>query len=261
MEMDEHKWIFLQLGCDFIQKEGQGSNRKIGEVARVLKQPLAVIENSRRSWPSKSASLSRVSFVGRFFLLVVVLGFSELWLLVHVAGGIGFFYTLGLCIFTGMLGGALVRHQGLRTLMEIQEATARGEVPAVQIVSGLVLLIVGALLIVPGFITDAVGFLLLIPGLRGIASRRVAGSFRGRIERAGFGVGGFGVGGFGAGGFGAGGFGGSEASSGQGGPVIIDVEAEASSSSDGTASAPDGRSSSAPLDPSAPRRLKGRDGL
>lgn len=122
-----------------------------------------------------------MSFVGRFFLLVLVLGFGELYLLVKVASHAGFLWTLGLCVFTGVLGGALVRAQGLRTLQQIQEAMARGEVPAVEIVSGLVLLIVGALLLTPGFITDTIGFLLLIPGLRGLAAARLAKTLQGRL--------------------------------------------------------------------------------
>ena len=122
-----------------------------------------------------------MSFIGRFFLLVLVLGFGELYLLVKVASQAGFLWTLGLCVFTGVLGGALVRAQGLRTLQQIQQAMARGEMPAVEIVSGLVLLIVGAMLLTPGFITDTIGFLLLIPGLRGLAAGRLARSLEGRL--------------------------------------------------------------------------------
>ncbi|PID38501.1 MAG: hypothetical protein CSB49_05250 [Proteobacteria bacterium] len=161
-----------------------------------------------------------MSFVGKFFLLVLVLGFAELWLLVNVAGGIGFVATLGLCILTGMVGGALVRHQGLRTLQQIQQAVGRGEVPAVQIVSGLVLLIVGALLIVPGFITDILGFVMLVPGLRGLAAGRVAKSLEGRVQPS--------FGGFGASPFGgaSGPFDGDQRGRGARGPVVIDVDAD-----------------------------------
>lgn len=157
-----------------------------------------------------------MSFVGKFFLLVLVLGFAELWLLVNVASGIGFLPTLGLCILTGVVGGALVRRQGLKTLQQIQQAVGRGEVPAVQIVSGLVLLIVGALLIVPGFITDILGFLMLVPGLRGLAAGRVAKSLEGRVQSS--------FSGYGAAGFGP--FAGADRSEDRRGPVIIDVEAE-----------------------------------
>ena len=46
----------------------------------------------------------------------------------------------------------------------------RGVVPAVEIVSGLVLLMIGALLITPGFLTDTLGFVLLVPPWRRAAA-------------------------------------------------------------------------------------------
>jgi UPF0716 protein FxsA len=107
-----------------------------------------------------------MTFVGRFFLAVLALGFVEVLLLVKVAGAIGFLGTLGLCVLTAMVGGSLVRHQGLQTLRSIQTAMSQGEAPASEIVAGLVLLVAGVLLVVPGFVTDAVGFLALIPSLR-----------------------------------------------------------------------------------------------
>ena len=61
-----------------------------------------------------------MTFVGRFFLAVLALGFVEVYLLVKVAGRIGFFPTVGLCILTGVIGAALVRRQGLQTMRQIQ---------------------------------------------------------------------------------------------------------------------------------------------
>lgn len=123
-----------------------------------------------------------MSFIGKFFLAVLVLGFVELYLLIQVAGQIGFFGTLGLCIFTGVVGGAIVRRQGLQTVEAIQSALQRGRVPTVEIVSGLVLLLVGTMLLTPGFVTDAVGFALLIPPVRQWAASLLARAFEGRIE-------------------------------------------------------------------------------
>ncbi|MFC1852536.1 FxsA family protein, partial [candidate division CSSED10-310 bacterium] len=86
----------------------------------------------------------------------------------------GFVDTMFLCILTGVVGGSIVRIQGLQTLKGIQESLSQGRAPTVEIVSGLMLLILGALLVVPGFITDVIGLLLLIPPLRlGIAQRLI----------------------------------------------------------------------------------------
>ena len=43
---------------------------------------------------------------------------------------------------------------------------ARGEVPALEVLEGAVLLICGVFLLTPGFFTDILGFLGLIPPLR-----------------------------------------------------------------------------------------------
>jgi UPF0716 protein FxsA len=121
-----------------------------------------------------------MSHIGRVFLGVVLLGVAEVYLLVKVAHAVSFLGTLGLCVLTAMIGTALVRRQGLRTVRAIQAAMSSGQAPTAEIVSGLVLLIAGALLIVPGFIGDALAFLALIPPLR----RRLAGWLARRIDRA-----------------------------------------------------------------------------
>jgi UPF0716 protein FxsA len=134
-----------------------------------------------------------MTFVSRLFLGVLVLGVAEVYLLVKVAGAVSFLGTVGLCALTAIIGGALVRRQGLRTLRTIQEAISRGAAPTSEIVSGLVLLIAGVLLIVPGFITDALGFLALIPPLRrrggAWLAHRIDGRFSPRIFPPGAGVG------------------------------------------------------------------------
>jgi UPF0716 protein FxsA len=122
-----------------------------------------------------------VTFIGNFFLLVVLLGLSERYLLFKAAGIVGFWGTVGLCVLTGVVGGTLVRIQGLRTLQQIQESTSQGRVPAVEMVSGVVLLLLGAMLIMPGFITDVLGFVLLIPAVRLTAARRLVRVFERRV--------------------------------------------------------------------------------
>ena len=42
----------------------------------------------------------------------------------------------------------------------------QGEAPAIEMLEGALLAVMGILLLLPGFITDALGFLLLIPPLR-----------------------------------------------------------------------------------------------
>lgn len=97
------------------------------------------------------------------FLLIPIV---EIYLLIKVGSIIGAFPTIFLVVFTAVLGAALLRHQGLSTLRQAQESMARGTLPAVAVLEGVVLLICGALLLTPGFFTDTLGFLGLIPPLR-----------------------------------------------------------------------------------------------
>lgn len=122
-----------------------------------------------------------MSFIGKFFLLVLALSFGELYFLIRVAEVINLPATFLLCVLTGVLGGALVRFQGLQTLREIQRSLRGGRLPAQDIVSGLILLVIGTLLLTPGFITDSVAFLLLVPLVRHGAARILLAYFQRRI--------------------------------------------------------------------------------
>ncbi len=101
-----------------------------------------------------------------FLAIFVAAPLVELYVLIEVGSRIGAFSTIALSVFTAILGGALVRLQGFSVLFRVQEATVRGEVPALELMEGAMLLLVGLALLLPGFITDAVGFLLLVPPLR-----------------------------------------------------------------------------------------------
>lgn len=103
-----------------------------------------------------------------FLFLIFFVGapLVELYLLIEVGSVIGALPTILLSVFTAILGGALVRLQGFSVLFRAQSAMAREELPAIELMEGAMLLLVGIALLLPGFVTDAVGFLLLIPALR-----------------------------------------------------------------------------------------------
>lgn len=97
------------------------------------------------------------------FLIVPII---EIYLLIKVGGWIGAIPTVFLVVFTAVLGALLLRQQGFSTLGRVQATMARGEVPALELLEGAMLLFGGALLLTPGFFTDAIGFTCLIPQLR-----------------------------------------------------------------------------------------------
>jgi len=101
-----------------------------------------------------------------FLLLFVGIPLTELYFLIKVGAEIGALPTIFLTVFTALLGGYMVRRQGFSTLMRVREMMNRGEMPALEVMEGAVLLICGVLLLLPGFITDLVGFIFLIPPVR-----------------------------------------------------------------------------------------------
>jgi UPF0716 protein FxsA len=74
--------------------------------------------------------------------------------------------TVLLVVLTAVVGATLARHQGLATLQRLQMTLARGELPAVELFEGVILLIGALLLLTPGFITDVAGFICLFPAAR-----------------------------------------------------------------------------------------------
>ena len=90
----------------------------------------------------------------------------EIYVLIEVGRAIGSVSTVILVVLTAVAGAWLLRWQGLVTLARVRSALERGEIPALELVEGLLLLVTGALLLTPGFVTDIVGFAVLIPPLR-----------------------------------------------------------------------------------------------
>ncbi|MGB5733642.1 MAG: FxsA family protein [Thiohalocapsa sp.] len=101
-----------------------------------------------------------------FVLIFVAAPLIELYFLIQVGSVIGALPTIALSVLTAVVGGALVRSQGLAVLMRVRTMLDQGEMPALELLDGAVLLVCGFALLLPGFVTDFVGFLLLIPPVR-----------------------------------------------------------------------------------------------
>ncbi len=69
----------------------------------------------------------------------------------------------------------------MATLLRAKTRLAQGQIPAQEMVEGLLLAVAGAFLLTPGFFTDTIGFTLLFPEVR----RLVYGFFKGRAIFAG----------------------------------------------------------------------------
>lgn len=99
-------------------------------------------------------------------LLFIFVPIIEIGLFIQVGGFLGLWTTIGLVLLTAVVGASLVRSQGLQTLMSVQNRLQQGEMPAQQIVEGVMLAVSGVLLLTPGFMTDAMGMLVLLPAPR-----------------------------------------------------------------------------------------------
>ena len=109
-----------------------------------------------------------------FILLAfIVIPIVEIYILIEVGGIIGALNTVMLIILTALAGTALLRSQGLATINEIQQTLSTGEIPAIPIVGGAILLIGGTLLLTPGIVTDAIGLACLIPICRRYIAKRI----------------------------------------------------------------------------------------
>lgn len=101
-----------------------------------------------------------------FLFLLIVVPIVEIYCLIQVGNSIGAFSTVSLIVLTAVVGAYLFRLQGMTTIQRVQTSLARGEIPAIEMIEGAMLLVSGALLLTPGFVTDVVGFVCLIPTLR-----------------------------------------------------------------------------------------------
>lgn len=99
-------------------------------------------------------------------LAFLIVPLAELFLMIRVGSVIGAGTTVMLVVLTALVGAMLVRVQGFTTFQRARMLLADDQMPALEIMEGILIFVAGVLLLVPGFVTDAVGFFLLIPPLR-----------------------------------------------------------------------------------------------
>ena len=103
---------------------------------------------------------------GRLILVFTIVPLAELYILIKIGSHIGGFNTLLLVLMTTVLGALLARLQGLRTLRQIQLSLSQGQIPAEELIDGVLILFGGILLVIPGVLTDLFALVLLLPFTR-----------------------------------------------------------------------------------------------
>jgi UPF0716 protein FxsA len=116
------------------------------------------------------------------FIAFLVVPIAEIWLLIQVGQTIGGWQTVGLLVLAGMFGTWLIRREGRRTWLAVQEALAAGRIPDRELVDGALVVAGGTLLLTPGFLSDLLGVFFVLPVTRPIARRAVAWFFARRVR-------------------------------------------------------------------------------
>lgn len=104
--------------------------------------------------------------LGRLILLFTIVPLAELYVLIKIGSHIGGLNTILLVVLTAVLGAWLARLQGLRTLQQIQSSLSQGQIPAEEMIDGVLILAGGILLLTPGVITDLFALGLLFSPTR-----------------------------------------------------------------------------------------------
>ena len=72
-----------------------------------------------------------------FLIIFIVIPLMELFVFANVSEHIGIFTTLLLAFLTAIIGGSVVRHQGMHTIMAMRGALDQGQVPLSEIFDGV----------------------------------------------------------------------------------------------------------------------------
>lgn len=110
----------------------------------------------------------------RVFVLLLVGMAVEIGVLVAVGQAVGLLATVGLLILGGVIGTALLRREGSRTMASFSEALRTRRAPHQEVADGVLIAAAGVLIILPGFVSDLAALFLLFPPTRRLVSRRIA---------------------------------------------------------------------------------------
>ena len=114
--------------------------------------------------------------------LFVIGPIAEIYVLLAAGGAFGVWPVVGACVATALIGGVILRLQGLAALTSAQADLANGKPPVEAVADGVFLIIAAPFLMTPGFITDFIGFSLLAPPVRRWIARQALARLRRSIE-------------------------------------------------------------------------------
>jgi UPF0716 protein FxsA len=121
-------------------------------------------------------------------LLFLVVPLVELYVIIQVGQAIGALNTVAILLLDSIVGGWLMKREGLAVIRRLQAKLQEGQIPGRDLVDAFLILFGGALMLAPGFLTDLVGMSLLLPPVRAVVRRVLARRFKTMaVHRSGFG--------------------------------------------------------------------------
>ena len=108
---------------------------------------------------------------------------AEIYVLLTAGSAFGVLPVIGAILTTAIIGGAIIRHQGLAALNKAQKDLGEGRAPVGAALDGAMLLVAAPLLITPGFLTDFLGFCLLTPPIRRFIAVKAYEALKKRFEK------------------------------------------------------------------------------
>ena len=100
------------------------------------------------------------------FFIFVIGPIAEIYVLLKAGAVFGPLPVVLACVTTAIIGGWMIRLQGLAALNTARRDLGSGRAPVNAAVDGALLVVAAPFLMTPGFITDAAGFALLVPPVR-----------------------------------------------------------------------------------------------
>ena len=104
-----------------------------------------------------------------FFLIFISVPLIEIFLFIKVGEIIGSLQTILLVVFTAIIGGILIKREGIKALNSLKYSRINEPNNIIKAIGdGLFIFVSGVLLLTPGFATDILGFILFLKLFRNI---------------------------------------------------------------------------------------------
>ena len=123
-----------------------------------------------------------MSMTAVLVVLFLVVPFLELFVLLQVGQVIGVIPTVVILILVSLVGGWLMKREGVGVWRRMNEQVRNGRVPGRELADAALILFGGALLLTPGFLTDFLGVALLVPPTRAVVRAELTRRLAKRVQ-------------------------------------------------------------------------------